>query len=358
MTTGSAHTSVLGVGIAGCGAITQACHIPALASLPALFRVMHCNDIDERVAARVATRLAGARSSSSLDDLLNDSDVDVVAVCVPDRLHADVVVAACEAGKKAVLCEKPLASTLEDADRIVAASAASRVPVIVATMHRYDPVVRRLEQRWGDLPARASLVRSTAYLPPNSRLIDLATETVKPEPSVRESRTVARRDPDALRAALPGFWASGVFVHHMPLLRLSFTGAPDDVAATAVGISGTQIGLRWGTRLAQLSGIAYTFGGLDWSFELWSSDMHVRIDFPVSFLAGHSAVGRIWTSSSDGPEEVRLEGSHETGYRAEWRHLAQVVAGEQEPLTPASGGREDVALAQLIARAGESSVAR
>jgi predicted dehydrogenase len=341
----------LGVGIAGCGAITQACHLPALASLPDLFRVTHCNDVDGDVATRVAARLGGARASTDLEDLLNDTAVDVVAVCVPDRFHADVVGAACEAGKKAVLCEKPLAGTEEDVDRIVTASEASGVPVLVATMHRHDPVLSRLMDRWGDLPERASLVRSTMYVPPNGWLVDLATESPARAPAAPKPAP----DPAVLAPILPGAWASTTFVHHMPLMRLCFSGPPDAISARALGVAGSQVSLRWGDRLAQLSGIAYSFGGLDWSFELWSPAVQARIDFPVSFLPGHTAVGRLWRATGDHVEEIRVSSQDETGYRAEWRHLARVVAGEEAPLTPAGAAKDDVVLSQLIDAAGRTS---
>ncbi len=349
---GPATGRPLGVGFVGCGAVTQASHIPALASLPNLFQVTHCSDLHAGVAMAVASRLPAARSSSSIDDLLHDDAVDVVAVCVPDKFHADVVVAACDAGKKAVLCEKPLASSVEEVDRIVEASERTGVPVMVATMHRFDPVVHWLVTRWGDLPARASLIRSTMYVPPNGALVDLATEFTEHPAAVPSTDPASQ--PDRWRAILPGAWASTTFVHHMPLLRMAFNGMPDEIVARALGIVGAQVSLRWGQRLAQLSGIAYNFGCIDWSFELWAPDMHVRIEFPYSFLAGHSATAHIWRPDDDGVGHFSFSDTHETGYRNEWRHLWRVIAGEESPLTPARASRADVELVRAIADAGRS----
>ena len=53
--------------------------------------------------------------------LLAQADLDILSVCTPDHLHADMVVAACEAGVKGIICEKPLATTLRDADRMIEA---------------------------------------------------------------------------------------------------------------------------------------------------------------------------------------------------------------------------------------------
>lgn len=101
------------VGLVGCGAVA-AFHVPALraargAELVAAF------DLDPAAAART-----GARVAAALDELI--AQVDLVAVCTPPERHADAAIAALEAGR-GVLVEKPLATTPDDADRIVAAGA-------------------------------------------------------------------------------------------------------------------------------------------------------------------------------------------------------------------------------------------
>src|SRR4051794_35275102 len=100
----------LGVGFVGAGPVTQAIHLPALARLNNAFTVTHVTDVSAEVAGAVADRV-GARSSTDYDQLLADPRVDVVAVCSPHQFHAAQVIAACRAGKKAVLCEKPFATS-------------------------------------------------------------------------------------------------------------------------------------------------------------------------------------------------------------------------------------------------------
>ena len=70
--------------------------------------------------------------------LLARDDVDAVVVAAETALHADLVVRAVEAGK-AVICQKPLALTLEQADRIVAAVETGGVPFTMAWQMRVDP---------------------------------------------------------------------------------------------------------------------------------------------------------------------------------------------------------------------------
>jgi predicted dehydrogenase len=101
----------LRVGLVGCGTVARH-HVPALraargAELVAAF------DVDGAAAAQTGAQLAG-----SLGELIER--VDLVAVCTPPEHHADVAVAALEAGRD-VFVEKPLATTLADADRILSA---------------------------------------------------------------------------------------------------------------------------------------------------------------------------------------------------------------------------------------------
>lgn len=65
--------------------------------------------------------LQGVTAHANLDDLLSDAQVDLVDICLPPALHADVAIRALEAGKH-VLCEKPMALTLADCERMTTAA--------------------------------------------------------------------------------------------------------------------------------------------------------------------------------------------------------------------------------------------
>ena len=96
-------------------------------------------DIDqERANAAVAAACDGARVFADADDLIADPDVDAILIASTDRTHADITIACIEAGKP-VLCEKPLATTVADAERVLRAELATgRRLVQVGFMREYD----------------------------------------------------------------------------------------------------------------------------------------------------------------------------------------------------------------------------
>ena len=114
----------------------------ALAWREAGARVVGIADPDAARAAHAAEQI-GARTFTSLRSGLLSPGVDVVSICTPTFLHAEQAVAALEAGKH-VLCEKPAALTLADAERMREAEVASGRLLRLGFMRRFDPASHRI----------------------------------------------------------------------------------------------------------------------------------------------------------------------------------------------------------------------
>jgi xylose dehydrogenase (NAD/NADP) len=84
-----------------------------------------------------------SRSHGSYEALLDDPDINAVYISVPNHLHAEWAVKCAAAGKH-VLCEKPLALSVPDVDRIIAAAGQYRVVIAEAFMYRHHPQTLRV----------------------------------------------------------------------------------------------------------------------------------------------------------------------------------------------------------------------
>ena len=138
------HSSreTLGFGIVGLGRAAAAT-VPAIARNPNT-RVVAAADTNVEVLDAFRARYA-ARGYASLEDLCNDADVDAVYIATPTHLHTRHVLTAVAAGKH-VICEKPLAITLEDADQMIAAVEARGVQFIVGQSQSYEPPIRAIRE--------------------------------------------------------------------------------------------------------------------------------------------------------------------------------------------------------------------
>lgn len=99
-------------------------------------------------------------------EMLRKEQPELVSVVTPDHLHADITVDAAEGGAKAILCEKPIATTLEDADRMIAAAEANNVLLSVEHTRRWSPTFQKARElaRQGDL-GKLRMVVSNMYSP-------------------------------------------------------------------------------------------------------------------------------------------------------------------------------------------------
>jgi len=123
-----------GFGIVGAGVIS-ATHADAIASLPDA-RLIAVTDVEHERAKSLAARHDCA-ADPDLDALLAHDDIDVVSVCVPSGLHAEVGIRAAAAGKHLIV-EKPIDISLEAADRLISAARRAGVVTTVISQHRFD----------------------------------------------------------------------------------------------------------------------------------------------------------------------------------------------------------------------------
>jgi predicted dehydrogenase len=134
---------VIKIGIIGCGAIAKLRHALEYAAHPQAQLAGFFNRHKAR-ALEMAEQYGG-KTYDSYEELLADPDIDAVSVCTSHSTHAPITIAALKAGKH-VLCEKPMATTIADAERMVATARQTGKYLMIAHNQRLDPAHLRAKE--------------------------------------------------------------------------------------------------------------------------------------------------------------------------------------------------------------------
>ncbi|UUT36125.1 Gfo/Idh/MocA family protein [Microbacterium elymi] len=310
----------VGVGVMGAGPGAAALHLPTIAHLSPDFAIVHISDGGSGRAQGLATG-TGARFSAGEAQLLADPAVDVIAICSPVGRHADQILQSVAAGKRAILCEKPIAMTHADADAVVAACREAGTMLVVGTNHHFDPAWARAKHHLVAAEARVHTVAVTIALPPNGRYHDVVTQLAP------DMRSAQRPRPDwddpAFAAAVVRELVLGLGIHDLPALRDLAPRLTRVVYARPVPPIGYAIGLRAGDVLVQLTALMLP-GGPDarWRMSIGTGSDMVDVDFPPAFVHAGSASVRVYSDDGKSTEYPR---DAEDGYVAEWRALLAAI---------------------------------
>ncbi|QCO99902.1 Gfo/Idh/MocA family oxidoreductase [Arthrobacter sp. 24S4-2] len=142
----SASTRIFRVGIVGCGAISRN-HLEAFGTLDNV-RIVGVCDIDLDRARATAESWDVPNAVNTVAGLL-DLGLDIISVCTPHRTHEEVVLQAAAAGVHA-LCEKPVATKLDAAERMVVACEEAGVRLGVLFQRRFWPAAQRIRSAIDD----------------------------------------------------------------------------------------------------------------------------------------------------------------------------------------------------------------
>ena len=151
----------LNFGIIGCGRIAYK-HAEAIKKNVKANLLCVCDIIEER-AAEYKDKYGAEAHFTDYRKMLEYSGLDVVNICTPSGMHAEMGIAAAQAGKH-VIVEKPMALSLKDADDLIEACDESGVKLAVCFQNRFNPPVQKLrraleEGRFGKLTHASAIVR-------------------------------------------------------------------------------------------------------------------------------------------------------------------------------------------------------
>jgi UDP-N-acetylglucosamine 3-dehydrogenase len=124
----------LKVGVIGCGSIAKHRHLPEYARNNEVEIVAVCDINHER--ANEFAHSYNATAYTNYEELLANQEIDAISVCTPNYLHAPMTIAALNAGKH-VLCEKPMATSREEAESMIEAAKANNKKLMIAHNQRF-----------------------------------------------------------------------------------------------------------------------------------------------------------------------------------------------------------------------------
>ena len=161
--------------IIGCGRIAHG-HAQGYRAQPDV-DLIACADISPEALQRFGDEFGIAARYLALDEMLERERPDIVSVCTHEPLHAAVVLAAAKYAPRGILCEKPIALTLPDADAMIAACDAAGALLIIGHQRRFSPqyIAARRALAAG---AIGDVLTITAHGHPGSSLLVDGTHTI------------------------------------------------------------------------------------------------------------------------------------------------------------------------------------
>lgn len=134
----------LRLGLIGCGGIVQRAHLPSFQAVSDLVHVATIADVapDNLAAVGESTGVAPDQRYTDYRAMLEHADLDAVSIATPHHLHVEQVTQAAQAGV-AIICEKPMATSLEQADQLLETVAQHGVPYTVVHNFLFAPPMRK-----------------------------------------------------------------------------------------------------------------------------------------------------------------------------------------------------------------------
>jgi predicted dehydrogenase len=350
----------LRVGIVGCGEVAQIIHLPCLYRLPDEYRVTALCDISETVLNAVGAQWNIKKRYLHYEELVADSDVDVVLVANPHVYHAQVTLAAIAAGKH-VLVEKPAAMNLMECDAILNAQEDSGVIVQVAYMRRYAPAFELACTIVGKMQAKGDirLARVHDVIGHNPQIIEATSRVIRGKDIAKSVLQEGKKlELDAVRVAVGDvpkelhkayMMMLGLSTHDLSAMR-ELLGMPHNVLhATQRGGTYLTATFDYGDFVCQFDTGVDTLPRFDANLEVFGEKKYVRVQYDTPYVLNLPI--RLFVNEPIGEHGVSEEMVHPgwgDAFVNEWVALYSNIDKKRKPKTSIADYRQDLLLFQAM----------
>jgi predicted dehydrogenase len=350
----------LKVGIIGCGAIAQVQHLPHLRELNHEFEIGGLCDLSRKLLETVGDEygVPPSRRFTDYDELLA-TDVDAVIVC-PSASHAPPSIAAAKAGKHA-LVEKPMCTTVAEAEAIAAAAEQAGTVMMVAYMKQHDPAYLYAQARVHEM-SDVRFIQVNHLHPHNDlhlrefkiyRFDDLPADLRERSRAENRAKIAQTLGLDPLPPDVAGAFSTvlGSLIHDIGNLHGMF-GPPKRVVSTDVWADGRGITTVLEYDDEKRAVVSWVDLPVLWDFketlEVYGTQERVLMSFPTGFARGLPTTVVVQGSEADGTPYKKELAWHENPFKSELRYFRECILKGKPVRTPAREVVHDIALVRDI----------
>src|SRR5215469_12646180 len=285
----------------------------------------------DRMAAEYGVASRNIYNYENYDQIVKNTDIDAVYIALPNSMHAEYTIRAAKAGKH-VLCEKPMATTVEDARSMIRACEGAQRKLMIAYRCQYEPAHLRAVQliREGKLGSIQSIESAFGFpIAPNEWRLDKKLAGGGPLMDVgiyclNASRYLTGEEPSAVKGFSSVVDEDGRFAQVEETLSWTIT-FPGGVLANCTCTYGSQMPGYFRVRGSKGTMI-----------------MEPAFNYDKVHLSGQLAGGEALDLSPDEPAPVQ--------FLREAEHMVECILQKKEPKTSGQEGLRDMELMAQIYR--------
>jgi predicted dehydrogenase len=330
------------IGILGCGNRSKA-HISALNGVPEIEIAALCDVVPHKMDQREALIKKGPkpRHYTDLEKMVQQEDLNAVAVVLPNHLHKLGAIAALQAGKH-VFCEKPMALTVADCNEMIAVSERTQRAIQIGTQRRHSPSYQKAVET-----IRNSSVGRILSSDINSYRGDWRVPAEDEYPPGVE---YWRLNQDQCGGVVYEMGAHIIDVNNWifdsePLTVVSLQGVNDLALRKRNSTDHGGVLARYANdALMNYGGNLYAYGpsGADYFFAVNGT---VKLD-EGGDLEINYGYARGFPTQEPLPKPVKMKLSGGDGTNDQWHYFARVLAGQAEPYPDGYMGRQSIQICQ------------
>ena len=332
----------LRIGMIGAGFIAQVAHLYAFSCIPKA-RIVALAEPHDGLREAVSQRFSIKYSTADYRELLRQSDIDGVVICVPRRAQSRLV-AEFLSENQAVLSEKPMATTLAEAEHMVAMAQRSGAPWMVGYMKRHDKGVQQFAQLLSEMRTSGEF----------GEILHVGMRDFCANYGIARPEYIARQGARPIRypecALAPDFvpklfhvsydYTTNVVSHDINLLRMFFGDA-----LAAIDFSVHPGGLQRASFDANGIPISLVAGPIDLGAGINASMSPSHAGAQASSYHLHSRVKQVASFSWKTPDSRRVVSSHRRstfGHSRRRRELSLIVSVPNPCLKTAAPRRSPI----------------